>query len=94
MPVSFSKYTKSRNEKFIFVSVESELSSEVRFLDADRPDGELTLIRPRENDLLYYVENHGDRFFIVTNENAKNFKDNRDSCRFTGQGTLEGLPSL
>ena len=29
---------KSRNEKLIFVSVESELSSEVRFLDADRPD--------------------------------------------------------
>ncbi len=70
----FLEISKSRNEKLIFVSVESELSSEVRFLDADRPDGDLTLIRPRENDLLYYVENHGDRFFIVTNENAKNFK--------------------
>ena len=70
----FLEISKSRNEKLIFVSVESELSSEVRFLDADRPDGELTLIRPREKDLLYYVENHGDRFFIVTNENAKNFK--------------------
>lgn len=70
----FLEISKSRNEKLIFVSVESELSSEVRFLDADRPDGELTLIRPRENELLYEVENHGDRFFIVTNENAKNFK--------------------
>ena len=70
----FLELSKSRNEKLIFVSVESDLSSEVRFLDADRPDGELTLIRPRENDLLYEVENHGDRFFIVTNENAKNFK--------------------
>jgi oligopeptidase B len=70
----FLELSKSRNEKLIFVSVESELSSEVRFLDADRPDDGLTLIRPRENDLLYSVENHGDRFFIVTNENAKNFK--------------------
>ena len=70
----FLEISKSRNEKLIFVSVESELSSEVRFLDADRPDGELTLIRPRENNLLYNVENHDDRFFIVTNENAKNFK--------------------
>jgi oligopeptidase B len=70
----FLEISKSRDEKIIFVSVESELSSEVRFLDADRPDDELTLIRPRENDLLYNVENHGDRFFIVTNENAKNFK--------------------
>jgi oligopeptidase B len=70
----FLEISKSRNEKLIFVSVESELSSEVRFLDADRPDGQLTLVRPRENNLLYEVENHGDRFFIVTNENAKNFR--------------------
>src|SRR6202030_618188 len=70
----FLEGSKSRNQKLILISVESELSSEVRFLDADRPDEALTLIRPRENELLYSVENHGDRFFIVTNENAKNFK--------------------
>jgi oligopeptidase B len=70
----FLEISKSRDKKFIFVSVESELSSEVRFLDADRPEGVLTLIRPRENDLLYEAVSHGDRFFIVTNENAKNFK--------------------
>ena len=70
----FLEIYKSRSEKFIFVSVESERASEVRFVDADHPEGEFTLIRPRENDLLYSVEHHGDRFFIVTNENAKNFK--------------------
>jgi oligopeptidase B len=70
----FLEISKSSSEKFIFVSVESELSSEVRFVDADHPDGEFTLIRPRENDLLYSVDHHNDRFFIVTNENAKNFK--------------------
>ena len=70
----FLEIYKSRSEKFIFVSVESERASEVRFVDADHSEGEFTLIRPRENDLLYSVEHHGDRFFIVTNENAKNFK--------------------
>ena len=70
----FLEITKSRSEKFIFVSVESERASEVRFLDADHPGGVFTLIRPRENDLLYSVDHHSDRFFIVTNENAKNFK--------------------
>jgi oligopeptidase B len=70
----FLEISKSRSRKLIFVSVESELSSEVRFLDADQPDAELTLIRSRENDLLYDVEHHGNRLFIVTNENAKNFK--------------------
>jgi oligopeptidase B len=66
--------SKSRSRKLIFVAVESELSSEVRFLDADQADAELTLVRPRENDLLYDVEHYHDRLFIVTNENAKNFK--------------------
>jgi oligopeptidase B len=70
----FLEISKSRNAKLIFISVESELSSEVRFLEADQPNQELRLIRPRENDLLYNVENHDDRFFIVTNEKAKNFK--------------------
>jgi oligopeptidase B len=70
----FLEIYKSRSEKLIFVSVESERASEVRFVDADHPKGEFTLIRPRENDLLYSVDHHGDRFFIVTNENAKNFK--------------------
>jgi oligopeptidase B len=70
----FLEISKSRNARLIFISVESELSSEVRFLEADQPGQELRLIRPRENDLLYNVENHDDRFFIVTNEKAKNFK--------------------
>jgi oligopeptidase B len=70
----FLEISKSRSEKFIFVSVESERASEIRFVDADQPAGEFTLIRPRENDLLYSVDHQGDRFFIVTNENAKNFK--------------------
>jgi oligopeptidase B len=70
----FLEVSKSRSRKLIFIGVESKLSSEVRFLDADKPDTGLTLIRPRENDLLYNAEHHGDRLFIVTNENAKNFK--------------------
>jgi len=70
----FLEISKSRSEKIIFVAVESERASEVRFVDADHSEGEFTLIRPRENDLLYSVDHHGDRFFIATNENAKNFK--------------------
>ena len=65
---------RSRSRQFIFVSSESELSSEVRFLPADQPEKEPVILRPRENDLLYYVDHHDDRFFIVTNESAKNFK--------------------
>jgi oligopeptidase B len=65
---------KSRSRQFVFISVESELTSEVRFLNADQPGGEFNLIRPREENILYSVDHSGDRFFIVTNDTAKNFK--------------------
>ena len=70
----FVEISKSRSKKLILLTAQSELSSEVRFLDADKPEAEPTLIRSRQNDLLYSVEHHDDRLFIVTNENAKNFK--------------------
>jgi oligopeptidase B len=69
----FLGISKSRDKKFIFIEVESELSSETRFLDANHPE-EPKLIRAREKNVLYYVTSHGDQFFIVTNDNAKNFK--------------------
>ncbi|MBV8226132.1 MAG: S9 family peptidase [Verrucomicrobia bacterium] len=70
----FLGISKSRDKKFIFIEVESELSSETRFLDANQPEQEPKLVRGRENNVLYYVTSHGDQFFIVTNDNAKNFK--------------------
>lgn len=70
----FLGISKSRDKKFIFIELESELSSETRFLDASQLEQELKLVRARENNVLYYVTSHGDQFFMVTNENAKNFK--------------------
>ena len=65
---------KSRSRQFIFFEVESKLATEVRFIHADRPEETPVLIQPREKELIYHVEHHGDRFFLVTNQNAKNFK--------------------
>jgi oligopeptidase B len=65
---------KSRSRQFIFFEVESKLATEIRFIHADRPEETPVLIQPREKELIYHVEHHGDRFFLVTNRNAKNFK--------------------
>jgi oligopeptidase B len=65
---------KSRSRQFIFFEVESKLATEVRFIHADRPEETPILIQPREKELIYHVEHHGDRFFLMTNQNAKNFK--------------------
>ncbi len=66
--------SKSRSKQFIFFEVESKLATEIRFIHADRPTDPPLLIQPREKELIYHVDHHGDRFFFVTNEHAKNFK--------------------
>lgn len=65
---------KSRSRKYIFLSLESEVTSEVRFLNADRPAGKFKLIQPRQYQLEYSVAHHDNHFYIVTNDHAKNFK--------------------
>ncbi len=66
--------SKTRSRAYILVDLSSHSSSEVRVLPADEPDAPLTLIAPREPDVEYGVDHHGDRFFIVTNDAAPNFR--------------------
>ena len=65
---------KSRSRKFIFLVSESETTTEVQYLDADEPAGEFRILSPRSQGILYQVDHSGDRFFIVTNDQAENFK--------------------
>lgn len=52
----------------------SQITSEVHYLDADNPDGEFQLFQPRQLGVEYSLEHHQDRFYILTNEEAMNFK--------------------
>jgi len=65
---------KSRSGKFIMLQLESLISSEIRILRADRPFGKFKLVRRRKKGLEYYLLHRDDKFFVLTNENAPNFK--------------------
>lgn len=66
---------KSKSERYILIGSWQTLSTEYRFLDADRPDGDLKVIQPRVRGLEYSVEHFGNDFYIRTNDrDAKNFK--------------------
>ncbi|MBV9273517.1 MAG: S9 family peptidase [Verrucomicrobia bacterium] len=65
---------KSRSRRFIFLESESETTSEVRFLEADEPNADFRIVSPRRDNVLYQIDDSGDRFFIVTNDQAENFK--------------------
>ncbi|MEW6711734.1 MAG: oligopeptidase B, partial [Candidatus Riflebacteria bacterium] len=66
--------SKTRDRRFILISTSSSTSSEVRFIDAKTPDAEFQMLRAREKGIEYGVEHQGSTFYILTNENAVNFK--------------------
>lgn len=58
---------KSQSGEYIFISSSNHVTGETRFVRADAPDNALQLIAPREPNVLYDVDHHGDQFFIQTN---------------------------
>ncbi|MDN3694139.1 S9 family peptidase [Chryseobacterium tructae] len=65
---------KSKNEKFILIYSGATTSSETRYLDADRPDGDFKIFQLRMKNILYTVTPLEDKFLIKTNKDALNFK--------------------
>lgn len=66
--------SRTKDERFILLTVQSETTTEIRFLPADDPGKEFTLIQPRQHKMEYDVVHHNNRFFIRTNDDATNFR--------------------
>jgi len=65
---------KTKSNDYIFIVSASTLSTEYRFLDANDPNEEFQIIQPRERELEYSVDHFQDKFYILTNLDAKNFR--------------------
>ncbi len=65
---------KSRSGKYLFLEIGSHTTSEVRYLDASTPPGEWKLIAPRQQDMEYYADHLGNKFYIRTNDKGRNFR--------------------
>ncbi|MBP7999465.1 MAG: S9 family peptidase [Chloroflexi bacterium] len=71
----FLGITKSKDDQYLLLVLNSKESDEVRFLAADNPTGDFQPLHPREAKLEYGAEHHRGRFYIFTNaDGAKNFK--------------------
>ncbi len=66
--------TRTKSRKYLFIVSYSTLSTEFRYVEADSPDGQFRIFHPREEDMLYFVDHQGDRFYIRTNFMARNFR--------------------
>src|SRR5207245_5879631 len=64
----------SKSERFIFINTSSQISSETYFLPTDAPDAQPVLIEPRRDNIEYSVDDQEDRFLLLTNDGATNFR--------------------
>ena len=66
--------SKSKNDKYILIYSGGTLSSETRYIKADEANTNFKVFQPRMKNVLYDVTPLEDKFLIVTNDNAQNFK--------------------
>jgi len=66
--------SSTRSRAYIFININSSLTSEVRYLRKDQPTGEFRVLLPRVYETEYDATHRGDSFFIRTNDGAKGFR--------------------
>lgn len=64
----------SKTQKHLFIFSTSYDATEIRALDANKPKGDWKVLSKRESKHEYSVFDGGDRFYILTNWKAKNFR--------------------
>ncbi len=65
---------RSKSNKYIIIYNSSTLVSDYYILNADNPMGKFLQFSPREKEHEYSIEHFEDKFYIVTNWNAMNFR--------------------
>jgi oligopeptidase B len=65
---------RTKSKKYIVIHMGSTTTSEARVLEATKPEGAFTTFLPRERNHEYNIEHFGDKFYVRTNWEAKNFR--------------------
>jgi oligopeptidase B len=66
--------SKSGDDRYVTIVLESTVANEVRIIDADNPSGEMRMIAPRQRDVLYSADHIAGRWVIRTNSEALNYR--------------------
>ncbi len=65
---------KTRSKGYIFLLSASHTTSEARYIPADQPTATWNIVEPREQNVEYYPDHHGDFFYIRVNDTGRNFR--------------------
>lgn len=76
---------KTRTGAFIYLSIGSHTTATASYIRADKPLSKFKEIMPRKPMVKYDFEDDGKNFYIVTNEDAKDYKLVKAPCRSPGR---------
>jgi oligopeptidase B len=65
---------KTKSDKFLVIWAGSTLTNHYQILNANTPDGKFKEFTPRERGLEYSIDHYKDKFYVVTNLDAQNFR--------------------
>jgi len=82
---------RTKSDKYLVIGSTSTLSDEYRLLDTDCPNGDFKIFQKRERGLEYSIGHFKDRFYIVTNLDAKNFRLMKCPETATGKSNWEEI---
>jgi oligopeptidase B len=70
----FLSIRKTKNSEFLLINLHSKTSSEILYLNANKPQEDFRVFSPRRKNVKYYVFAHQNEFFVLTNDKAVNYK--------------------
>lgn len=73
-PSFYIGVTRSKSGKYIIIYNSSTISSDYHILNANNPKGEFKQFATREPNHEYSIDHFEDKFYVVTNWNAQNFR--------------------
>ncbi|MFQ6677284.1 MAG: S9 family peptidase [Fidelibacterota bacterium] len=65
---------RSKSDKYIIIYNSSTLVSDFQILETNNPEGKFRSFSPRESEHEYSIEHYKDKFYIITNWDAVNFR--------------------
>ena len=73
-PTWFVSIGHSLSGRFLLISIHGHDATEVHVIDLAEPDAPPRIVEPRQAGIRYEVEHHGERFVILTNLDAEDFR--------------------
>ncbi|MBS0612730.1 MAG: S9 family peptidase [Proteobacteria bacterium] len=73
-PSFYTTIARTKSDRFVLLGMESTLSSEWRYAEADDPEPRFRTVLPREREHEYQVEHWGEEFILRSNRQAPNFR--------------------